>query len=309
MPAAYAHITLVNLCKEPANLDRLQGFPDKARSCINKYFRFCELGAVSPDYPYLAMGIGSKNAKKWADIMHYARTSDVIRSGAELLSGMTGVAQGKGTAWLMGYAAHVVTDVSIHPIVELKVGTYAGHEKEHRICEMNQDVYIYPKLNMGGIGLSEHLTNGIARCHDTGSKKKLDSDIKALWASMLKKTHASEFKKNSPKFDKWHSGFIQGVDQVAEEGGKLIPLARHVALDLGVIYPETANATYTKNLKTPTGPMDYDAIFARAIENVSLTWNTIARSIFNKRPEMLASMPNWNLDTGRDEADHLTYWS
>jgi hypothetical protein len=308
MPAAYAHITLVNLFRQTIRFDNLPDFPSAARSAIINHFRFCELGAVSPDYPYLTLG--SSNAKKWADIMHYELTTQVIRSGAEILSGMTGVPKEKGTAWLMGYAAHVVADVSIHPIIELKVGPYVGNEKPHRICEMNQDVHIYKQLNMGGIGLSEHLKNGIGRC---GSSflwvKKLDPDIKALWSAMLEKTHPAEFKNNPPKFDKWHSGFLRGVDKVAEEGDKLIPLARHVAQDLGIVYPETADTTYINGLNTPTGAMDYDAIFEKTVGNVAQAWNSIAQSIFNKRPELMASMPNWNLDTGRDESSELTYWS
>jgi hypothetical protein len=309
MPAAYAHITLVNLFRETRRLRNLSGSPVEAISAIMKYFRFCELGAVSPDYPYLVMGLGSKGAKKWADIMHYTKTTEVIRRGAEILSGMSGASQEKGIAWLMGYAAHVVTDVSVHPVVELKVGPYKGNEKAHRICEMHQDVHIYQRLNMGGIGLSEHLKAGIGRCGDPASPGNLDPDIKALWSDMLQTVHPREFKKNSPKLDKWHSGFLFGIDKVAEEGGKLIPLARHVALDLGIIYPASADSAYIQSLKVPNGTMDYDGVFDKAVENVAGVWNNIARSIFQKRPGLLASMTNWNLDTGKDESKKLIYWS
>jgi len=309
MPAAYAHITLVNQFRETSRLRKRSGFPSAAISAIVKYFRFCELGAVSPDYPYLVLGLGGKAAKRWADIMHYTRTTQVICRGAELLSEMEGVPKEKGTAWLMGYVAHVVTDVSVHPVVELKVGPYDENKLAHRVCEMNQDVHIYQRLNMGGIGLSEHLKNGIGRCGDPASPKKLDPDIKALWSGMLKATHSAEFKKNSPKFDKWHSGFLRGIDKVAEEGEKLMPLARHVAQDLGLVYPDSVDPSSVNGLTTPTGTMDYDQVFDKAVENVASAWNNVAQSIFLKRPELLASMTNWNLDTGRDESTKLVYWS
>jgi len=45
-----------------------------------QYSKFCGLGSVSPDYPYLALGDGG--AKRWADIMHYTRTGEVIHAGA-----------------------------------------------------------------------------------------------------------------------------------------------------------------------------------------------------------------------------------
>ena len=39
-------------------------------------------------------------------------------------------AQQKGLAWLLGYCAHVATDVTIHPVVEMKVGPY-DENKNH----------------------------------------------------------------------------------------------------------------------------------------------------------------------------------
>ena len=70
MPGAFAHITPVNMLKETRRLDALSGFPDVAKTAVPKYFKYCELGAVSPDYPYLA--IGDKGVAKWADDMHSA---------------------------------------------------------------------------------------------------------------------------------------------------------------------------------------------------------------------------------------------
>lgn len=76
--------------------------------------------------------------------MHYDFTGKMITVGADLIRKMDrGTEKRICIAWLMGYAAHVVTDVSIHPIVKLKVGDYAENKTDHRICEMNQDAYIY----------------------------------------------------------------------------------------------------------------------------------------------------------------------
>ena len=49
MPGAYAHLTLANMLKEPNRLDSMEGFPDEAKFVVMTHFRFCELGAVSPD--------------------------------------------------------------------------------------------------------------------------------------------------------------------------------------------------------------------------------------------------------------------
>jgi len=87
MPGAYAHITLVNELKEPQRLEQIPGFPRYAISAVLKYFKFCELGAISPDYPYLT--IGDEDAKRWADIMHYTRTGEMIHAGVKRLQAMT----------------------------------------------------------------------------------------------------------------------------------------------------------------------------------------------------------------------------
>jgi hypothetical protein len=52
MPGACAYLTLVNLIREPARLESY-GLNPEAIISILDYFRFCEPGAVSPDYPYL----------------------------------------------------------------------------------------------------------------------------------------------------------------------------------------------------------------------------------------------------------------
>ena len=118
MPGAYAHLTLVNLIREPARLES-HNFPPAAIIAVLDYFRFCELGAISPDYPYL--DIAHPDACQWADRMHYQKTGDMVKTGIDLIRKLDGTAQQKAFAWLLGYTSHVVTDVTIHPVVELKV--------------------------------------------------------------------------------------------------------------------------------------------------------------------------------------------
>ena len=49
MPGAYAHITLVSMLREPARLEANPSFPVTAIPALLDYFKYCELGAVSPD--------------------------------------------------------------------------------------------------------------------------------------------------------------------------------------------------------------------------------------------------------------------
>lgn len=307
MPGAYAHITLVNELREPVRLEGISGFPFEIIPSILKNFKYCELGGVSPDYPYLAILDG--DAAKWADAMHYENTVDMIHSGIKHIREITDEnIRSKCIAWLLGYAAHVTADVTVHPIVQLKVGPYEENKKEHRVCEMNQDAHIFQRLNLGEIGLSEHLDSGISQCcNDNG---EFDPDIKSLWLSMLKEIYPSMFKNNPPDLDRWHSGFKTIVDNVAEEGNQLMPLARHVAANAGLTYPaiENIDQQYITGLKTPTGNEHYDTIFDAAVENIGNVWAEIGNALINgSQPVQLVG--NWNLDTGENESGKIIFWS
>jgi hypothetical protein len=315
MPGAYAHLTVVNLLREPARLEAIPGFPDEAISAILEYFRFLEMGAVSPDYPYLV--IGDSNALKWADDMHYTNTNAVIQAGVDLLKKMDGETKRKALAWLFGYTAHVATDVTIHPIIELKVGKYAENKMAHRECEMHQDAYIFQRLNLGEVGLSKHLDSGIARCGEQGDKRRLDSDIVALWDEMLKRVHGEQYAANPPDIRFWHQAFMLVLDTIAKEGNRLVPLARHVAVGAGLTYPAASDIdknNFIDKLKVSHSPapdafLTYDVIFDKAVNNVCAIWDLIASGVFTSDTRYLTQIGDWDLDTGRDPNHNLVYWS
>jgi hypothetical protein len=305
MPGAFAHITLVNLLKEPQRLEAIRDFPEAAIPAVLDYFSFCELGAVSPDYPYLALG--DKEAARWADAMHYERTGEMIHAGIHVARELDGDAKQIALAWLLGYTAHVGTDVTIHPVVERKVGPYAQNKDAHRICEMHQDAYIFQRLNLGDIGLSEHLDSGICSC---GSMDSLHPVIRDIWQQMMKGVHTEEHWQNAPDPDKWHVGFRRVVD-IAEEGNRLMPIARHVAADCGFTYPaqEDVDQQFIENLRVPTGYMHYDQIFDAAVNNVTKLWAVVARGVLLGDEAYRTEVANWNLDTGRDANGKLVLWS
>ena len=306
MPGAYAHMTLVNLASERRWLKKL---PKEVAKAIQHNFHFCELGSVSPDYPYLA--VGDSGAAKWADSMHYDNTGAMIQAGIDYLRTLSGSDQDKALPWLLGYAAHVTTDVTIHPVVELKVGPYQGHEKEHRVCEMHQDSYIYQRLDLGDIGLGEHLDSGLARCAAGRDNGQLDPVIEKMWLFMLEGVYPAACRENAPDIQKWHRMFVKVVDNVGEEGGKLLPMARHVAVNAGLTYPDSVDVRdeFIRMLETPEGQKDYDEIFDRAIANVAQIWKVIAESVYQGSAEYQTLFGDWNLDTGRDENENFVFWS
>ena len=307
MPGAYAHITLVNIARETRRLDGVAGFPKDAILALQRHLPFCELGAVSPDYPYLA--IANAQAKRWADAMHYSNTGARIRIGVAEVQRLTGADRLKAFAWLAGYAAHMITDVTIHPVVELKVGPYEQNQTAHRVCEMHQDAHVYRRLGLGPIGMAEHLDSGIGKCNGPRGADQLDPLIASLWKAMLEQSEPPAPDSDGPDVDLWHCSFVNAVDKI-EEGGRLFPLARHVAVNCGLTYPDEAriDQQYIAALNTPEGEQTYDQIFDRAVKNVIAAWRVLAGAVFLNETEYTSEFGNWNFDTGKDEAGTLVFW-
>ena len=307
MPGAYAHITLVNIARETRRLEAVRGFPSEAILALQRHLPFCELGAVSPDYPYLA--IANEEAKAWADAMHYSSTGERIKTGVAETKKLAGADRLKAFAWLAGFAAHMITDVTIHPVVELKVGPYEQNQTAHRVCEMNQDAHIYQRLRLGPIGMAEHLDSGIGKCNGPGGPSQLDPLIAALWRTMLALSAPAALAGSPPDVDLWHRSFVSAVDKI-EEGGRLFPIARHLAVNCGLTYPDAAqiDQQYIASLATPDGPKTYDEIFDKAMGNVIRLWRALAGGVFLGESEYMTKFGDWNFDKGTDEAGRLVFW-
>jgi len=305
MSGPYAHITLANrLAGE--RLDQVDGLSREHKLWLTRNLKFCELGAVSPDYPYM---VPTASEAAWADRMHKERVPETIRNAAIRVKSLEGKALHRGFAWLLGYVAHVVQDMTIHPVVNLKVGPYEENKTEHRKCEMNQDAHIFSSLNLGEPGLSEHLDHSIRACSKEGGSLHLDEDIARTWEATLHDSFAAEFGENPPHFNLWHGAFSLIVDKIASEGNHLIPFGRHLLADMAVVYPDPGNldSQYIENLKTPVGRMHYDDIFQLALDNVGKVWGSIGRFLTNG-VDFLSDAQGWSLDSGKDENGRYCFW-
>ena len=128
---------------------------------------------------------------------------------------------------------------------------------------------------------------------------------------MMEQIHPAEFDRNPPDIDKWHVWFRRLVDNIAEEGGALVALARHVATGLDLVYPlvEDLEMEFIEELETPNGIQHYDAIFDLALENVCRLWGDVTRAVLEGDDTYLTAFGNWNLDTGEDENGELVLWA
>lgn len=292
MPGAYAHITIINHAQKRARTANLHS---DTKFSLAKHLGHLELGAVSPDYPYLAIG-----QAQWADKMHYTNTAGLVRAGIRELRKLSEANRSKAVAWFFGLAGHMASDMTIHPIVESIVGSYAENKAAHRECEMHQDAFIFSKMDLGDVGLTEHLRTGIAACVRAGGG--LDDQISKLWLTMLSEAYpAASVAKPEP--DKWHWGFVNLLKGI-NTANRLFPFSRHVATGLNLTYPELEKVSqkFIQKLKTPEGELNYDAIFERACGNVLTVWEGLDTALQGTDTRFIDQMQDWNLDTGKSVA-------
>jgi len=306
MPGAFAHITAAQCASENTALARLT-MPSEAKRIISQNIKFIELGCVSPDYPYLA--VTSPSQAQWADCMHYERTGEMLKALiTKVKERPSGAEKQKAFAWLCGYIGHVIADITIHPVVERRVGPYEQNKRAHRVCEMNQDAFIWEtKLKLGGVGYADRVRENIGTCGDPDDDSKLNSVVGQVWTESLLQTYPECVSQSVPKTSDWHNAFQAVVDS-ADEGHRLFALARHVAVDQGLTYPtlEEVEHSYIYNLDTPRGLMNYEEVFDRAVANIRSYWEIAAQAVFEGGP--VDAFLNWNLDTGETPDGCLTAW-
>lgn len=308
MSGGYTHITLAQLVIEEACHHRDGLLHQDAKQALGKWKKFCIVGAIAPDYPYL--NIFDEKSVAWADAMHKGKAVALLRDGAARIRNITdNNMRQKCIAWLFGFASHVATDGTIHPVVNIKVGTYEDHKTEHRECEMSQDVYIHGRLNMGALEFNRQISTNVAGTADLANEDLMDPDIAQLWEGMLSNVYAPLLPQlDQPQIHDWHCA-MRRMMKLGESGNKLFPFARHVAAEQGLVYPEIPEKKFIDGLETPGGiMMDFEEIFQKALGNVLELWGWLSLSLQNQ-PSPMDNLTSWSLDTGIDENGRMIYWS
>jgi len=311
MPGPYAHITLLYELRSSGRFEKIFQPLSGCADALEHYFSYCVLGAVSPDYPNIA--VTDSTASGWADAMHCTRACEMLASGVRHVRNVNGPTRDKQLAWLLGYASHVAADVTIHPIVQAKVGAYATNQRHHRICEMHQDSFIYHRMSLGEIGESDEYALAVARCSNSDDRTALDCDIVNLWESMLEDVHTQRFATTQPDCESWHREFVARVDRCCGHDVRLFPLAGRIAENVGLEYPVYKNVgrQFVADQVVPSKKpyhLDYDDIFDQATDSVADVWSRVEQSICSPGSVQTPQFGNWNLDTGRDGQGRLVFW-
>ena len=320
MAGTFAHIAVVDtLCTTGEVLESIETLTRVMRYALRKYLNFCELGAVSPDCPQLKFLDSS--AAAWSKVMHHGKTAEIVRQAVPPVFAMDWrrPATQQCIAWLFGYAAHLVTDMTVHPVLNLKNGTYAENPRAHRVFEMNQDVYVFHQRGLGEVTHAEYLSDcGIGTCSSTGDSSKLAPAVARLWTRSLKAVQPAKKTKKAatptpsrpPEPGEWYHHFVAVLDRFVEEGGRLPRFLRGFLEAEGLLYPEIGNVRQDclRNLPTPLGESwHYDELFERILANVKQSWRELGLALDRSRPELF-TLPNGDLDTGLDESGQSVFW-
>jgi hypothetical protein len=304
MPGGFTHFGLVKELGINRTLMSIKGMSHDIADAIQEYYGYVDLGAVAPDLPYL-----TPLSSNWADAFHHQRTIDVVRVGVRRLESLDDKHEDrrKLLAWLFGYASHAVADMIAHPVIAIKVGEYEENKTEHRVCEMNQDTYVFSHYFGDAIDACEYLDHGIKTCTDDGrSGAVLAKGIGTFWTEVLREVYPDKGR-SAPA--SWFRQFVTVIDGVAEEGGRCLAM-RGSAEGGGIVYPQTPNMTYVDDLKSPYGEsVTFDDLFRRFQEETKVVWGQMAQAIV-ANDATLIKLPNGDFDTGVNLAGGQTsiFW-
>lgn len=303
MSGGYTHITLAQLAIEEVRNRREGLLHDDALQGLGYWKKYCIVGSVAPDYPYL--DVLDSNSCAWADAMHKGQSLELLRKGTIKVSDMVDEnKRQKCIAWLFGFAAHIATDGTIHPVVNLKVGPYEENKTAHRRCEMSQDVYAHSRLNMGALEFNQQISTNVNDTSELDNENAMDADIVQLWQELLTEVYDL----NTPKINDWHVA-MRTMMKIGESGNMLFAFFRQVAAKQAFVYPATPEDKFINGLIRPGGgTIDYEELFQKAFNNIIDLWGWLALSL-QKRVSPLDTLKSWSLDTGIDEDSVMTYWS
>lgn len=306
MPGAYAHMIAADKAKRIIecnckNLNR----------CLNKYPDYLQAGTTGPDFPYLHHILSAKDkSDNWANLMHYKNNGILIRHGIDILKEEYQVNQDslvfmKQTAWFFGFISHVILDVTIHPVVLKIVGDYEANEKEHRICEMVMDSFIFKEHYGEEITFSEFSNN----IKGLGENGKMDDSIVSFWEKILEETYLKEFQENCPSINEWYEQFILKLNIANIR----FSFFRHGLTEEGLLYKDSDKISkkqrekYLEKLPLPKGnrfnreTWNYIDLLECGVKNIVEFWKLVNDAITKNQRADLSKIKNWNLDTGKEE--------
>ena len=314
MAGQFAHILLVNSVCTPEALDLIPDLLPSVRSALENYQPFYRLGAVSPDCPSVVM---QTDPTGWGEIMHYLRPADFVRLYGipKLLQMPFNTADTRACiAWLFGYAAHLVTDLTVHPVVEALVGPYSNSRNRvpHRRCEMDQDAYMFTKLTGREVLDTDFLDfTDLGQCGVKGNTHKLNPAVLDFWQYCLRQYPREETREyvrlpsQSLNVNVWFATYVNVMDHFATKNSIFV---RWLACDYRT--SGAADPKYIQNLPVPgfSKRVRYEDLLEQARQKLLEAWSELAQAL-NADDANLFALKNGNLDTGKDGGGKFVCWA
>lgn len=300
MPGPFAHFTLFQKARETFCEQEL--FPN-IQQALGDFSDFGLLGSNSPDFPILAM------EPVWEEYLHAQTAAAYIAPAISIIPTLPKKARQKCTAWFCGYLSHMVGDATIHPVVNLRVGPYLGHEEKHQTCEVHQDAHVYTRLGLVELTRCNYTRAIIEACCSNESRTCLNDELLGFWKSLSNSAFPNE---DAPDFNKWFAAYTGVVDKFAEENDwwhirTLAKVGRKK--HLLQIAPDKIDQSFILALPTPTGtPISYDDLFDMAIENTVSAWHSFAAALESPDSLSFPLSAQWNLNTGEIVEPKYLYW-
>ncbi|MGA2403719.1 MAG: zinc dependent phospholipase C family protein [Syntrophobacteraceae bacterium] len=313
MPAGYTHMMVSDRALEAVKQGKLIDAPLLGSLFENSHFT--QLGSLGPDYPYL--DLLQPGQKKWADHMHYDHTGDIIKTMAEqLLERIRSGFEAPGFiipfSWLLGYISHVTVDIVVHPVVMGIVGSYEGHEAEHRYCEMIQDALIYNHVRNGAEIEHSGLRRVLRQCSDPGDDDKIHPALRDFWSGALESIFSQDYAAGEPHIDEWHDEFEDFLGLASELPtfiGKLLDRSHKFTYQKSSEISDNDRQKFWNHVPLPNGNFGQytQDVFPWAVRYVSEKWVSLSSGLLaGDIDDFLSSIRNCNMDTG---AEYLSeYW-
>ncbi|MBI5647555.1 MAG: zinc dependent phospholipase C family protein [Ignavibacteriae bacterium] len=294
-------ITHFMACYKARNCKKL---PIELRQLLNAHSHWMYLGAASPDLPY-AVPFGSQS--KWADTMHYTTTDRPVENGVLGLRALwpaNRIEDRYTLVWLLGYASHIITDVTVHPVVQAIVGPYTveANRPPHRECEKVQDSLLFNTIMDGQEITHAEYTDRFRNCAQSAHFDY----VMEFWKQLLVDAYPTETPRPEPKT--WFKYFRTLMDVADNEKG-VTAIFRHAGLGKPgtVVYTKSSELRATQQdqckkyydeVKLPGGGVSsFEEVFDRTVRNVCDGWLALYTAMLDNG-NIAAVLKEWDLDTG-----------
>lgn len=320
MAGPFTHILVADAAWQQVGFDR------ELAALLSRHRNLLFLGSVAPDIPAIHEVLHGIAPRGWENVLHTSETA-ALPTGALAAGLRAGVGEREDAtlAWVMGYVAHVVTDATVHPIVDC-ILTEHGESMErdpdaamvvHRRAEMTQDSLLVEErtgLDITRAELSSRLVEARREPH-------YDAVLDYWQARMDHEFPAQVYGRAHVR--RWVDTFIDLLD-VAEPGRDrlsraVVFLSRHIDAVDRLVYESAAElrARHAHDVRVlyedvplPGGRRGAfrQEGFERSVANVLRTWEDLGACGRN-RTDLSEHLLDWDLNTGRAPGGALTFWT